>query len=97
MIYNKELLGLLSQDFPVLADGTFQVAPRFFSQLYTFHIIKNGHSFPVAYFFLLDKKSDTYLNVIEIVISESILCGHNLNLTKTQGKTSIEKQLKQYK
>ena len=40
MIYNKELLGLLSQDFPVLADGTFQVAPRFFCQLYTFHIIK---------------------------------------------------------
>ena len=68
LLASDESLKLLSENsHQVFADGTFRYCPRFFHQLYTFHIFKNGFYIPCAYFLLKDKKEQTYKIMLDIL------------------------------
>lgn len=47
------------------ADGTFDVCPALFSQLYTIHVMDDGIVIPIIYALLPDKKTSTYLQLLE--------------------------------
>jgi len=47
----KTNLELLSQSSHIFADCTFSYAPKYFEQLYSIHILKNGFYVPVIYCF----------------------------------------------
>lgn len=54
-------LTLLQESDDVFGDGTFSYAPKFFLQLYTIHVCKNGFYVPVAFSFLCKKDAQTYV------------------------------------
>ncbi|XP_076799793.1 uncharacterized protein LOC143444882 [Clavelina lepadiformis] len=59
-----ELLHYLNQGL-FLADGTFDVVPGIFFQLYTIHC-KVGHSYPpIVYFLLPNKSQETYTKMLQ--------------------------------
>ena len=49
------------------ADGTFDVCPRAFYQVYTIHAIKNGSVFPCLYILLSNKKQSMYQDLFSLV------------------------------
>ena len=49
------------------ADGTFDVAPDLFKQLFTFNVIKRGKNLPLVYALLPDKKQATYEKMCEMI------------------------------
>jgi len=51
---NLELLDLEYHD-QWLGDGTFDIAPTFFKQVYSIHILANGRAFPMVYGFYQTK------------------------------------------
>ena len=51
----------------VFMDGTFRVAPRQFTQLFSLHIIYLGFFIPVLYALLKDKSRDTYYSLFATV------------------------------
>lgn len=53
-------LDLLCDSNEVLGDGTFDFAPKFFTQLYTLHVFKNGYAMPLVFCFLPKKDEATY-------------------------------------
>lgn len=53
-------------------DGTFEYCPRFFTQLFTIHGLKNGHYIPLVFCLLEDKKSSSYYLVFKYIIEECI-------------------------
>jgi len=57
-------LSILSTCRTWLADGTFDTAPSLFSQIYTIHGIKHGHTFPLVYALLPDKTQATYARMV---------------------------------
>ena len=63
----KENLNLLDSYHDWLGDGTFYIAPTFFKQLYTIHIVYRGQSFPLAYGLLPNKKQATYKKFFKMV------------------------------
>lgn len=58
----------------ILADGTFRYCPRYFYQLYTIHIYKNGLYLPLAYYFLTGKTTNDYIEMWQSLIN---LCNSN--------------------
>lgn len=44
----------------IFVDGTFSYCAKFFTQLFTIHVTKNGHYIPLVFFLLPDKKATTY-------------------------------------
>ena len=68
MFTNDELLTLLgTENVEVLSDGTFDYCPKFFKQLYTFHVYRNGVYTPVVYFLLPDKETKTYVSMFKML------------------------------
>ena len=55
---------ILSESDHWYCDGTFDVSPTVFKQLYTIQIIKNGVLFPLVYALLPNKTQKTYLKKI---------------------------------
>lgn len=55
-----ENLTVLCDACEVFGDGTFDFAPKFFEQLYTLHVFKNGYCIQVTFCFLPNKKTATY-------------------------------------
>jgi len=49
----------------IYMDGTFQYSARFFTQMYTIHGYKNGHYVPVVFCLLPDKKTETYIYMLQ--------------------------------
>lgn len=47
----------------MFGDGTFDKAPKFFTQMYTLHTLKNGYYLQLVYCFLPRKDIDTYTNM----------------------------------
>ena len=60
-------LQLVSQSTTLFMDGTFKVAPRLFSQLYSVHAVYREHVVPVLYCLLPDKSRATYHRMFDIV------------------------------
>jgi len=56
----KSNLILLCSVDKIFVDGTFTYCAKYFLQLFTIHIFKNGHYVPLVYFLLPDKSKDTY-------------------------------------
>ena len=59
----KQNLELLQSAEHVFRDGTFSFAPKYFVQLYTIHVFTNNFYVPVAFCFLSNKHTDTYINM----------------------------------
>ncbi len=45
------------------ADGTFRYCPKYFYQLYTIHIYKNGLYLSLVYYFLTGKTTTDYIEM----------------------------------
>lgn len=54
----------------IYADGTFDYAPKFFSQMFSIHAYKNGYYIPVVFCFLPSKKEDTYITLFKLIINK---------------------------
>ena len=55
-------------DIHLFADGTFQYCPKFYYQLYTIHVFRNGQYIPCAFFLLPDKTKQTYINMFQHLV-----------------------------
>ncbi len=69
---------MLANDCTVwLLDGTFKMAPSWFTQVFTIHAMYMGTCVPVAYSFLAGKRTKDYADVIDAVTSSGIPGGFN--------------------
>ncbi|KAE9542314.1 hypothetical protein AGLY_003441 [Aphis glycines] len=66
----KSNLKLLCSVDKIFVDGTFTYCPKYFLQLFTIHIFKNGHYIPLVYFLLPDKCKDTYALSFRYVVEK---------------------------
>ncbi|XP_016657607.1 uncharacterized protein LOC107882945 [Acyrthosiphon pisum] len=66
----KSNLKLLCSVDKIFVDGTFTYCAKYFLQLFTIHIFKNGHYVPLVYFLLPDKCKDTYARSFGYVIEK---------------------------
>ena len=73
--YNLELL---SQAEKIYVDGTFQICPRLFYQIFSLHAFKNGRQFPLVYCLLPGKSRAVYLRALEIIKQKSEDLGYTL-------------------
>ena len=49
------------------ADGTFDISPTLFKQLYSVHVIINNFDLPMLYAFLPNKKQQVYLKMFKMI------------------------------
>ena len=59
-----ESIGFIENSHDWFMDGTFSVAPPGFAQLYTFHILRNGRNLVGIYALLVNKRIDTYVELL---------------------------------
>ncbi|RNA04161.1 hypothetical protein BpHYR1_007434 [Brachionus plicatilis] len=52
------------------ADGTFDISPTFFKQVYSLHVIKNGTTVPCIFAMLANKKQSTYKKMFKMIESD---------------------------
>lgn len=64
MFTTKRNLQLFEEYHDWCSDGTFDVSPSFFKQIYTIHITINNRTIPIVYFFLPNKKETTYKKML---------------------------------
>jgi hypothetical protein len=48
-------------------DGTFEICPKLFKQLFTFQIVVNGFNLPLIYALLPNKQTETYKKLFQMV------------------------------
>jgi hypothetical protein len=48
-------------------DGTFEIAPDLFKQLFTIQIVVNGYNLPLVYALLPNKKTETYQRMLDML------------------------------
>lgn len=60
----------LKQNPQWFIDGTFDICPKLFLQLFTIQITKNAYTLPLVYALLPNKKSTTYKKLFDIVESK---------------------------
>lgn len=82
----KTNLETLCHNPDIFADGTFKYCPKYFYQLYTLHIYKNGIYMPLVYFFLTGKTTQNY---IEMWKSLTHLC-NSMNLVFNPKKVRVD-------
>ena len=91
MVARKSDLRLIPADGAVLyADGTFQYAPRFFKQMYSFSIFKDGSYIPIAHFLVQNKTSKTYKTVLDMFMKECSAVGVDLKASLSFGHIMID-------
>lgn len=56
----KKNLNYLTKCKTVFMDGTFSYCAKFFTQMFTMHIVENGNYVPLVFCLLPDKKTETY-------------------------------------
>ncbi|CAF4626074.1 unnamed protein product [Rotaria socialis] len=71
---NTQLDELFKSSY-VFCDGTFSTVPLIFNQLYTFHGYRRNEVFPCAFALLGDKKTSTYIQMIEDLKTAAISMG----------------------
>ncbi|CAF5188870.1 unnamed protein product, partial [Rotaria magnacalcarata] len=71
---NTQLDELFKSSY-VFCDGTFSTVPLIFNQLYTFHGYRKNEVFPCAFALLGDKKTSTYVQMIEDLKTAAISMG----------------------
>lgn len=74
MLTTQGNLKILKEHPDWLGDGTFEIAPSFFKQIYTIHIVFKKRSIPLVYFFLPNKKERTYKKIVSLnILNYSII------------------------
>jgi len=75
-------LELLQSAEHVFGDRTFSFASKHFVQLYTIHVFTNNFYVPVAFCFLSNKHTDTYINMWKTLQNLCIqITGNIINLS----------------
>lgn len=74
-----QLLQHLCKADHVFADGTFKICPKFFLQVYSFHVWSNGQYCACSFFLLPDKKQSTYTKMLNILLEECSKVGATFN------------------
>ena len=70
MIARDDDLKLVPRQYAELyVDGTFQYAPRYFKQMYSFCIFRDGFYIPIAHFLVQNKLKRTYIKCIEMLVA----------------------------
>lgn len=78
---DSNLRFLCQDNVHLFGDGTFQYCPKFFYQLYTIHVFKNGQYVPCVFFLLPEKSKQCYINMFTHLKSACSEIGCNLNIT----------------
>lgn len=60
-------LRFLSSCDKMFMDGTFQFCTKYFCQLFSIHVVKNGHYIPVAFCLLTNKAQSTYVQLFRLI------------------------------
>ena len=76
----KKNLQMLSEFSDWYADGTFDVSPTFFKQVYTIHVVVDYHAYPVLYALLPNKKQCTYKKFFRMVKSSDAKSPLSINI-----------------
>ena len=79
IFYTSGNLKKLSENPNWYCDGTFEVAPTLFTQLYTIHAVKNGQNLPLVYGFL-PKKTEAMYDVIFMHLKEKDLSPETITI-----------------
>ena len=91
LIARDEDLKLIPKQFVELyADGTFQYAPRYFKQMYSFFIFKDGYYIPIAHFLVQNKSKKTYKTCIELLVSACQKVGVDLKQSLIGGSIMMD-------
>uniref|UniRef100_A0A6P7GMH4 Uncharacterized protein LOC114344197 n=1 Tax=Diabrotica virgifera virgifera TaxID=50390 RepID=A0A6P7GMH4_DIAVI len=62
-------LQFLCSETKFFCDGTFNYCTKFFTQLFTIHVVRNGHYVPLVFALIKNKKTEAYEQVFRTVIS----------------------------
>jgi hypothetical protein len=84
IFYTNSALNSLKNNKIWCVDGTFQVVPKPWYQLYTISFLKNNCVFPSVFIILKNKKYETYCNALKI------LCENNVGLCPKVIKSDFE-------
>ncbi len=66
----KSNLEYLSKQNKIFVDGTFKCCTKYFTQLFTVHVIQNGYYIPLIFSLLANKQSSTYEKLFLILKKE---------------------------
>lgn len=75
----RKNLSYLSRNKIAFMDGTFSYCAKFFSQMFTVHIVENGNYVPLVFALLPDKKTSTYETFFKDLCKLCSENGENLN------------------
>ena len=67
MLATDSTLQLIRENYQCFGDGTFRYCPKYFGQLYTLHVFKDGFYIPVVYFLLPNQTQKTYTNMFAML------------------------------
>ncbi len=67
MFASDEDLKVLASSKTWFADGTFDMSPKEFEQMYFIHVEYKGEPMPIVYCFLKTKKTEAYLEVFRVI------------------------------
>ena len=87
---DKDLQLIPRQYVELYADGTFQYAPRYFKQKYSFFVFKDGFYIPIAHFLVKNKTKSTYKKCIEMLVSACQAVGVNLKESLVGGSIMMD-------
>lgn len=79
MFYTVKDLERLCNSRIMLGDGTFKVVPNMFYQLYTFHGVVNGYTFPLVYCVCTNKSENLYRRILMRLFLHAGECNFDLN------------------
>lgn len=65
-------LKALCSSTSIYVDGTFNYCPKYFLQMFTIHILKNGHYIPLVFCLLPNKNKNTYLLALQIIARKCV-------------------------
>lgn len=67
VLATEENINYLNNSNIWCVDGTFEISPTLFKQLFTINVIESGRNIPLLYAFLSDKEQETYSRLFEIL------------------------------
>lgn len=80
-----ENLNILRKNLYWLVDGTFDIAPKMYTQLFSFHATFFGKSLPLIYCLLPDKNKNTYVKVLRLISYHLDVAPNSINCDFEKG------------
>ncbi|RMZ99549.1 hypothetical protein BpHYR1_012475 [Brachionus plicatilis] len=72
IVSTRENIEFLNSESVWYVDGTFEISPDIFKQLFTINVIKNNRNLPLVYCFLPNKQQKTYIKLFNNLKSKGI-------------------------